>query len=185
VAPKLLDGPTEHDVKAVVMDIAVVQEWIRQDNQKIDSLSARANSDAKAWEAAELRITTEGPEYWKQLRKDLTITASACSLLGVEASVADISNEQEEGCQVSVVNQSIFRQQTYTNVFYREGDSVIRCWSLHEDAAFNLVFCLDQRNSLAVFKTPTGKPMKTEQAAQAIVQPMVKHVKGSSVPTLA
>lgn len=151
-------------------------EWIRKIEQE---------EEAKKQEVA--RIEAEGPRFWKQLLKKLEIAAAACKHIGVRASVSNIggspNTSTEEAWHVLVAAGSRSPAPTYTNLFYRNGGAAIRCHTL-EGRAFTLDFRLDPQGTLGVIASDPEvsviagvSTMGPKDAAQFILQPMVRRVK--------
>ena len=121
-----------------------------------------------------LRVQTEGPELWKQLIKELQINVDSLTQIGLSGSLSDNSHPSDDSYRVTVRRMTTFPSETFTDLFYKPGDPMVR------------VCFMDGRSTKLTFGTLNGDkmvlwwegPVNLEKAARFIVEPMARSLIG-------
>ena len=134
-----------------------------------DQVQAAEKAEADAVALESFKIKLEGPDFWKQLIKDLHIAVESLSILDLSGTVSSVGNAYEEAFEVVVRKDGPFPAQLHTVLFYKPQDSIIR------------VHVSNGRNSKLSFVCDASKialycdhPRNPEGAAEYIVQPMAQ-----------
>jgi hypothetical protein len=157
--------------------------WVDEFADAEGLTEAQTDARATAAVAAGIRIQAEGPEFLRLLELELRDTARRLSEkpnLHLSASVTNSSEpEVETRLHVQVSSNAGWPEVTYTDIFHGIGQSVIRCHTT-EGTAFRLRFVAHSyRGAVGVCaENGDGTVMTPAQAAQYIVKPMVKRVRG-------
>jgi hypothetical protein len=157
-------------------------EWIKKIRQDEDDRFARQLAEDTRQFVVRKTIEVYGPEFWKQLKKELQIAADNLENIGLKGSASDAPkmSESGEGFQVYVTGPSGSPRETYTNVFYNLAErSQIRCVPSHGEP-YTLRFGLTEDNQLVISPTDRKGPprMRASEAAQFIVEAIVQKAYG-------
>ena len=152
-----------------------VNRMIEQDRHK----SANVEAETLQQVAASKTILADSPMFWKQLLKELRFTVDSPGLKDgrVQASISEIGSPQSAGevYRISVNSTSAIAKIAQTDLHYSPGCAAVRCLPL-PGQPFDLRWCVDAEGKVAL-RGEDGRPMNAEQAAQAIVQPLVDRVR--------
>jgi hypothetical protein len=161
------------------MNNPIVPDWIKKikaDDEKKDLIAEK-----EAWRrlAGEKAIKADGPEFWKQLLKELKITVDGLASIEIQASVADCGSKlsSEESYRITLTAGSFFPRHIYIDLFYSPGAPHIRCCLLGGNP-FSLNLYWTDEGRIALFYD--GRMLNPADAAQAIVNPLVLHVRGKN-----
>jgi len=160
------------------MDEMLMPDWIKQIKAEDDLSNARNDAERDRHRAAEVTVIANGPDFWKQLLKELKITVDNLDAIRCRGSLTIMGDPRvEQTCRVLVARKSIIPNQTYTDLFYSLGSMAIRCMSM-DGPLPNLSFCVCPKKGVSLVSDEHLSPMNTEEAAQLIVQRMVNMVRG-------
>ena len=153
----------------------LVPGWIKKIKGQQDSDAATAKFEAKQTALLSETIEADGPAFWAQLLKQIEITLGSLDIIGLCAQTTPIGGS-EEGHQIIILGGSSLRGQVFTNLFY--GGPGTRFIGCHPNDAppYNLEFCLGVLGLMVLENG--GSPMSAEEAAQHIIEPMVKRLMG-------
>ena len=145
------------------MNVAQAPDWIKDMKSKyeLDKL-------------ASLRITKEGPDFWFQLFNELESTTRSLQSIGSgysgRTSNTSKPNEVEKRYRVDVALSGRSGGLTYTDLFYRPGDSKIRSQT-KESERLAYVFCIWPKGSkIAVRLDNESAPLYAREMAEMIVK---------------
>jgi hypothetical protein len=159
------------------MNEVLVPDWIRRIEAKEAAVISQAQAETDRQRVAALTIQAEGPEFWRQLVKELAINMENLPRIGIRGSMAKVANSEiEEGFQVNVVLEGVFPNQTYTNIFYGKGRSIIRCHTL-EGSAFRISLGVLPNGKIVATSDSDDIHMNPERTAQFIVERMVDMIR--------
>ena len=159
------------------MNYVLIPEWIKKIKAKDDAERSAAEIAKQKAEIASLRIKQDGPEFWRQLLKELAINAESLSEIGLQGSLSkSADSESEEHCRVHVAMGTIVRQ-AYTDLVYKSGSPTIHCRTVESEVE-RLYFTIDS-TSPALTLLPEGgsSHMDPERAAQYIVERLVRLIR--------
>jgi hypothetical protein len=162
------------------MNPVLIPDWIKDLKASEDLARAEADSAAQQQCIAKLTVRAEGPEFVRQLVKELAFNTDSLAEIGLNGST--IANKcetppPEQFWRVEVSFRAAFPRMTYTNLFYAPGDSAIRCHPM-KGPVFELPLCVrPMGGGIGVILEGSMTPATAEQAAQFVVQRMVRIVK--------
>jgi hypothetical protein len=160
-------------VRRLIMTNALVPDWIKKIKAQQDRDAAIAQATAQRQALLTKTIKADGPDFWRDLLKELHVIIDSLPLIGLRAQMADIpSGTSEEGQEITVFNYAVLDGQTCTNIFYGSGARAIRCHPQNA-ADYRLEFCLNGKLELSVTVIARG-PMTAAEAARCIVEPMAE-----------
>jgi hypothetical protein len=166
------------------MNDVLIPEWLKELENEADLDAARRDAAEQRAIAAQLALDTDGPEFWHQLLKGLSINSDALEKMkkvGVRGHASTFGNPRggEQRCRVDIARTGIMPKLTWTDLFYTPGDSAIRCHTL-EGEVKNFAFCiLPKRKGLGVLQDGEFAPMNAEEMAETIVMQMVSRVRST------
>jgi hypothetical protein len=111
-------------------------------------------------------IQADGPQFWKQLCKDLKIAIDNLPLIGVQATLSDVPG----GLQIRMHTESLMPRQTYTNLSYNGTEIHFHTM---EDISFSWSLCVSGGE---VMLNADGCLVSGEAAAQSILEPILKRI---------
>jgi hypothetical protein len=161
------------------MNDVLVPGWIKEVKAQEELEKAKENAAAQRAIAAGLLISSEGPEFWRQLLKELAINTDALPEIGLAGSTSPFGNPEggEQRCRVNVSKPGAFPALTYTDLFYFKGDSTIRCHTLEQEV-FSFDFAILPGNrGVGIVHENYVTPVTAEKAAEMIVKRMAKKVR--------
>jgi hypothetical protein len=162
------------------MNPILIPDWIKDLKASEDLARAKADNAAQQQRIAELTVRDEGPEFVRQLVKELAFNTDSLTEIGLNGST--IANKcetppPERFWRVEVSFRAAFPRMTYTNLFYAPGDSAIRCHPM-EGPAFDLPLCVrPEGGGIGAILESSTTPATAEQAAQFVVQRMVRIIR--------
>lgn len=154
----------------------IVPGWIKEIQERRARDSARTQYEAQQSVLAAKMIHADGPEFWKQLLKELSVTVDSLHLIGMRASISDLGPKYG-GCRISVSRDSTFPGHTYIDLFYDglgSNPNHIRCQPLRLKP-FDLRFCVSN-DQVMVQDEDSNAPMSPERAARHIIEPLVEEL---------
>jgi hypothetical protein len=164
------------------MNDALVPEWIKEMESQAELAKAQSEASAQRQIAASLTVGAEGPEFWRQLHKELAINANALPKIGIRGSTSAFSYAQgeEQHVRVQVALMGLLPNMTYTDLFYMPGSTEIRCHTL-EGEVFSFAFCvLTNNKGIGVIPENHMTPINAEKMAELIVKRMVSRMRKAS-----
>ena len=168
------------DMATDITDV-MVPEWIKQIGKE-NALEARDLEDkARVASLREMIVRTDGPPLVRRILKELSVQALACKAIHVQAVLNDVSREADmQGHQhvfrLNVTASSPWSKTTYVDISYSEGERFMHFCPRDTDP-FNIEVVPDEQGRLAMH-SPLGPLPTVEDAAQFILQPVVKSVTG-------
>lgn len=160
------------------MNALLVKPWIKARKAKNESAKLPSHHELQE-NVARLKIDLEAPKFWNDLLKELALNVEGISEIECAGKISKFGNLKiEEQYRVQVMIKSFCPNQTFTDLFYSQGNTVIRCCTC-EGSAFQLSFGMTDKGSIAVFSD--DGPMNPEETAEFIVQRMVDIVSPPSV----
>ena len=117
---------------------------------------------------------------WRSLIAHLKVAADGCKAIGVRVSVAEVPCpvKGESGCRVTCAGGFPALRLAYCDVLYTQGEAIIRVLSGTEDEDFRLRLCVTEGSKVGLWRDGARKPMDAEEAAQAVMEPLVSVVRG-------
>jgi hypothetical protein len=164
------------------MNDALVPNWIKEMESEAELAKAQSEAAAQRQIAATLTVEAEGPEFWRQLHKELAINADALPKIGIRGTTSAFSYAQgaEQHLRIDVALAGLFPNMTYTDLFYMPGSTEIRCHTL-EGEVFSFAFCvLPNNKGIGVIPENHMTPINAEKMAEMIVKRMVNRVRKAS-----
>jgi hypothetical protein len=161
----------------MLMNPQLVPDWIK--HLKAEEAGKRSQTDSEAAKqlCAATTITAQGPEFWRQLFRELALNTDSLPELGLQGSATIQDTSTSEMCyRIEVSLRAAWPKMTYTNLFYVQGAQVIRGHTF-EDTTFKLQFALGTDGSFGVILENPMAPTNPEQTAQWIVERMVQLIK--------
>jgi hypothetical protein len=157
------------------MDDSLMPDWMKRAKEASDLREAVAANAATEHVIAQMKVTNEGPAYWKELTEKLGFHAGflqkAFGLNGT-ANVSD-SHGGEVLCRVDVNLHALVPKSAYVNLFYRPGGSLVRCHAPFGGGGDFRLGVVDGK----VILMCGGEYRNPEQAASYIIEGLVRTVK--------
>ena len=150
-------------------------QWIRKKKEAIEREAVGRKAESNAQALAEMIVRTDGPNFWRELVKELSIAVASLEQINMNGAASPcLSSDFEEHCRVQVGLDSIRPQFTYTDLFYIKGHTSIRCHTMQGDA-FPLAFrVIDSK--LGVFANNSPLLLNPEMAAEFVIERMIKRL---------
>jgi hypothetical protein len=161
-----------------VMADRLVPKWIAdiKDQETQGLLERQAHRDRELLAAK--MIQADGPGFWASLLKELKITVCSLPEIGVQAEMVNLGGTHpEEHYRISAVLKSAFP--SYSGIRLSYGGpraKAIGCYP-DEKASFSLRFVVYEEQLAVRDETTAHAPMSVEDAAEYIIQPLVKELK--------
>lgn len=146
--------------------------WLREQHEQ-----ANKAANAKQQRAlAEMRVRAEGPAFWKALREELELIADnpPAGLWSKFSHSNFATSRHEDHCRVAVGCASVCPRLAHADLWFRPGDSKIRCLRTLDGAEFCLALCV-ANDRICAATSAHPEPMDAEETARYIVQPMNLH----------
>jgi hypothetical protein len=120
------------------MNPLLVPDWAKEEQEKLCFEDLQRERAKVERELLQKSIQADGPEYRKAFAAALALKATACELLGVTGTVEPITEEVGEtkgmaGIRLTLTKRGLPNRRRSANVFFREYESVIRCYSESEN----------------------------------------------------
>jgi hypothetical protein len=154
------------------MTDSIIPNWIKAIREKDDQKAERDRVAAMTELLRAKTIQTDAPAYWTQLLNELQITVDSLSHIGLTASLSTTRTSIEEVVEISIRRPGAVRHSVVIDLFYRAGSSTIRSrkGNTYSDMHFSVV---DREIRLLC----DNGPQKPAQAAQSIIEPLVKYLR--------
>jgi len=163
-------------------DDSLIPEWIKNIRDQDELKTAKADANMQRQLLAKKTIETDGPAFWKQLLKELELQTRALAIIprlrGSLAGIETAIPTGEEARHVAIFYSGLVPQDTSTNIFYKPGQSFIRCHTQEGDAINFQLFAKDR--TIYALDPDDGLAMDAEQCATKIIQPMVLKVRADA-----
>lgn len=153
-------------------------DWVRQHNLQHDAKEREENERLQRQLEDGEYVRENSPLFWQQLVKALSTNTDALkSLKGehLDGNTSPSDGGGEKTCFIQVIQRGPHPEPTRMNLFYKPGDSRIRCWYEDQDAGdIDLV-----RRADVILAVPQRSiRMSAETLAEHLVREMVRRVKG-------
>ena len=160
------------------MDDALKPEWIKRRESKVELARARTGACTERESAASLTIEMEGPDFWRQLLLELDVNTRALRGLGARGRASSFDNvhTHEKCCRVEVAQKGSVAGMTYTDLFYKMGDSKFWIRTLDGDVQTYSFCVLPKSRRLAVMSDDEFEPRTAKEIAESIVEQMLERV---------
>ena len=132
---------------------------------------------------ATLLIQQKGPEFWRQLLKELQCAIDALPEIGIRGQMSVSGNAigGEQHCRVQVAAIGPVASLTYTDLFYTLGAPIIRCMNA-EGQNFCLTFAIpEDSNAVGIVSENQFTPVNAEKTAEIIAKRMVDKIRAFRV----
>jgi hypothetical protein len=152
--------------------------WIRALGSQDEADTARENAAEQQKHLEGLLLRNGGPKFWASLRRELAIAIEALSEISLDGFSPPTKGFADDHVRVEVRKLGVFPNQTYIDLFYRCGDSVIRCVPMIGDE-FRLYLSSNPDGGMGVIPERSEKMLllDAESAARFILEPMVTTVR--------
>jgi hypothetical protein len=160
------------------MDDALKPEWVKRRESKITLAKAKAAAATERENAASLMIEADGPEFWRQILLEFEVNTKALPAFGARgrASTFDNAHTHEKCCRVDVAQKGSIAGMTYTDLFYKPGDSKIWSRTLDGDVVTYTFCVLPKSRKLAVMADDEFEPKTAKEVAESVVEKMLDRV---------
>lgn len=150
-------------------------QWVREWENSLHATRLREAVNAEVNRMAELLIKYEGPKFVAEFLRELAFSFEASKRLGFSGSVTPKAEpDSDHICRVEVILPGNFPKLTTTDVFYRDGDSEIRFYTL-EKMTFSLKFFVHS-DGLRVRRDNSITALDPRDAANFVIKGMCKRL---------
>jgi hypothetical protein len=150
----------------------LVPEWIKREMAERESSELHAEADAQRQRADLLVVKSEGPEFWRQLLRELALTTESLGRIGMQGKLSKItSTDFEDAYRLSVSLSGVTPKQTYSDIRYQKGSTAIQCYP-QDGNPCQLQLCVGPKDSVGIVPDEPGLPLTPEKTAESIVRQM-------------
>jgi hypothetical protein len=166
-----------------MQDVAdvMIPEWIKEIAEE-DARKEREFEEKRRDTALKNSLLmSSGPPLAHRILKELAVQAIACKAVHVYAVLNNVARESDRAVhqqtfRLEVTANSPWSRTSYADVSYREGERFIHCCPRDSDP-FNIELVPDTEGNL-VIHSPNGQTATVEKAAEFILKPLLKYVRG-------
>ena len=166
------------------MNDELIPDWIKSIKNSDDAVKGRERSTQAQDLVAELTVQKEGPKFWKQLCKDLEISAHALSKIGITATCTCLSEEKnkvlrnnplpQHGVRIEMKTGSLRFKVDHVIIWYTEGTYYLSLYR-REDEEKRIPLGLNESGEVCAL---IGNDMlDSEQTTEAILRPLVNYLR--------
>jgi len=162
------------------MNDLITPDWVAREAEDLRNREYERENEKLQRLLLQKADKADGPEYRKELAKEIAIGAESCAVLGITGTAESISEQVGEtpktaGVRFTLTLRGIPNRSRSTNVYIRDNELVVRCFSEAEEEE-KLYFCVSDSGDLRL--RINGSLLSSKEAAAFIVRREYKRLNG-------